>query len=261
MQLDYATHQAIFFTKKVLGKEKICPVLAYHKINDLELEDKFTVRIKDFAEQMSYFYKKGFRTISLSKYVEFISQGKSIPHKHFVLTFDDGYEDFYLNALPILTKYNFQATVFIVADLAGKENEWDIKNGYRSHRLMDWTQIREIMKSGIEIGSHTLTHPNLCLCSDDALDYEIAQSKLILEEKTNCKIEFLAYPFGKFSERVKNFVIKHNYRGACAITDNNLKDKLAIGRIEITNHDSIFKIYTKMLGTYHKLKDLGFINN
>jgi len=258
-KLAYIAHLNIYYLKKLLGKESGCPVLAYHKINNMDPNDRYAVKTEDFEEHMRYLFYKGYRTISLSKYVKFISAGKKIPSKNFVLTFDDGYEDFYTNALPILKKYNFNATVFIVINLIGKENEWDKKNGYLPCRLMNWMQINEIVKEGIEIGSHTLNHVNLTSCNDDSLEHEINQSKQILQDKTGCKIEFFAYPFGKFTDKVKN-IVENNYISACAISeDNDRYDQFAINRVNIANKDSAFKVYTKMTGTYCKVRDLGLI--
>jgi peptidoglycan/xylan/chitin deacetylase (PgdA/CDA1 family) len=125
---------------------------------------------------------------------------------------------------------------------------------------MNWEQIRDIINEGMEIGSHSLTHYNLNLCSPEILNYEIGHSKHILEQNINQKVKFFAYPFGKLNNQVKRYVEENGYIGACVAAEEPNKDRGAIGRITVENGDEIFKVLTKMKGTYYRLKDLGFIS-
>ncbi len=124
-----------------------------------------------------------------------------------VLTFDDGYEDNYTTAFPLLSQYEIKATVFLIADMIGTE-------GHLSEE-----QIREMAKSGlIRFGSHTLSHPKLTELDEESLVRELVLSKERIEEVTGERVEALAYPNGLYNETVEKAAKKAGYR-YCYTTD------------------------------------------
>lgn len=113
------------------------------------------------------------------------------------VTFDDGYEDFLDAAVPTLEKLDFSATVFVVAGMLGSENTWEHGGGPRPQlRLLGADKVREVSERGMEIGSHTVTHPRLSGLDPETLIREVEDSRQMLSEIVNAPIEGFSYPYG-----------------------------------------------------------------
>jgi len=113
------------------------------------------------------------------------------------VTFDDGYEDFLDAAVPTLEKLGFSATVFVVAGMLGSENTWEHGGGPRPQlRLLSADGVREVSGSGMEIGSHTVTHPRLSGLDSQTLIREVEDSRQMLGEIVNAPVEGFSYPYG-----------------------------------------------------------------
>lgn len=177
------------------------PILAYHQVGDID--DMYSITASQFEEQMAYLTRNGFHTISLEELFNFYDGKGKLPDKPVIITFDDGYEDNYLTALPILEKYNMSATVFIVPNLIGTEE------------YLSWQQVGEMQQRHTEIGSHTLSHIAMDEISEEQQRREASQSKLVLEHHVGKPIRFLAYPFGQFNAATKQILKETGYLGAC----------------------------------------------
>lgn len=164
-----------------------------------------------FKVQMWLLKLYGFKVVTVSDLVN-NTQNKH-DEKLVALTFDDGYEDFYKNALPILNKYGYPATVFVVSSLIGKTNEWDFSRyGGVEERLMNTEQLLHIQDAGIEIGSHSFSHKDLTRLSEDEMRQEILGSKVHLESILKKPVEVFCYPFGGCNQAVKEMVKDCNYK-------------------------------------------------
>jgi len=188
-----------------------------------------------FRFQMWYLRMAGFQVLSVQDLVASVERGET-RHNRAAITFDDGYMDFYKNAYPVLNRYGYPSTVFIVSELVGKDNAWDSRNENIAKPLMDWKTIIEINSNGVQIGSHTKTHPELTRIPPDQQIMEIAGSKKDLEERLNHPIETFCYPGGDLSNEVKEAVKKAGY--CCAVTTQRGhvekgNDPLALRRIPI----------------------------
>ncbi len=129
------------------------------------------------------------------------------------LTFDDGFEDFYHNAFPALTKFGFHASVFPVVDCIGKKSDWDVF-GSRTH--LSWAQLKEIANAGHEIGSHGLSHADMTLLPRTELQRELVDSKARLEDSLGCEISAFSFPFGSWNQRVWQAAQEAGYK-ACTV--------------------------------------------
>lgn len=116
-----------------------------------------------------------------------------------IITFDDGFECIYQQALPVLQQHAMAATFFAVIDWIGKKSSWDVF-GNRLH--MSKSELQAVAAAGHEIGSHTLSHPDLTLLSPQALVRELADSKKTLEDLLGRPVRSLSFPFGQWNERV-----------------------------------------------------------
>lgn len=118
-----------------------------------------------------------------------------------IITFDDGERNIYDYAFPILKKFKMRAMVFLVVQYIGKENVWDVTLTGRRHNHLDWHQINEMKKWGIEFGSHTMTHRNLTKLNSADIKHELSESKKILEKKIGT-CSSVSYPFNKVNSEV-----------------------------------------------------------
>jgi peptidoglycan/xylan/chitin deacetylase (PgdA/CDA1 family)/glycosyltransferase involved in cell wall biosynthesis len=193
-------------------KKKEIPVLAYHKVVESSSEagkHGIYVTRENFDWQIGYLKKKGFVTLTFRDYANLTEEQKKYG-KYIFLTFDDGYEDNYRVAFPILKKYGFKATIFLVA---GKDtNEWDrAKSSEPEVRLLSGEEIQEMKKYGIEFGPHSLTHPDLTKIEPEQAKREIIESKKKIEEIIGDEVITFAYPYGKLNQELKETVREAGY--------------------------------------------------
>lgn len=192
----------------------------YHSIDTNSLF--FTVRPEDFAEQMAYLKNKRFNVVPLSRLVEWVETKQPIPRRTVVLTFDDGYEDNYFNAWPILKRYNFPATIFLVSGSIG-QTLYSKQN--IPFRILDWSQIQKMHQSGlIDFQPHSLTHQKLSQIDLEQAKDEIKKSKDIIEKQLNKDCRLFAYPKEDFNEGIIRILKENNFRSALTI-NNGLVDE------------------------------------
>ena len=155
--------------------------------------------------------------------------------RELVLTFDDGYEDFYTEVFPLIAQYELKPLVFLVADRIGDSNRWDQERGLRRRRLLNIEQIREMQRFGVRFGSHTLTHPSLPALNATELRREVAESKLRLEDLLGREVTAFAYPYGHANRRIRSAVIEAGYKVAFTTAGglNRWQDPFALRRIDI----------------------------
>ncbi len=190
------------------------PVLMYHKVAQPPARtlDPFLYHSPErFASQLAELRQAGFTSGTLAD----VERANGNVSKKIVITFDDGCENVFRNALEILARHQFSAIQFLVSDFLGRRNEWDVAKGDVSERLMDASQIKEWLAAGHEIGSHTATHPNLRKVGPDQLREEISGSRKSLEDAFGISIRHFCYPFGSWNPAVRDAVEAAGYSTAC----------------------------------------------
>jgi len=229
---------------------KKIPILMYHSIsND---KNNFSVNVDDFYKQMKTMINFGYKSVNLNEVLN------NNDEKKFVITFDDGYEDVFINALPIINELKLKATCFIVSNQIGKKNVWDInKENIPEINLMNEEQISTWHKNGLEIGSHSLDHINLKKLSLDKKTKQIVEPKNLFKEKFNINVNSFSYPFGAYDEACFK-IIKENYDFAVTARrsrfDINKFESHQIPRVPINFNTSIYKFLIKILTVYEDLK-------
>jgi peptidoglycan/xylan/chitin deacetylase (PgdA/CDA1 family) len=171
------------------------PVLMYHHVGETppgadDIRAGLTVSEDKFREQMDYLASNGYHPVSEADLFKALFYGDELPPHAVMLTFDDGYEDNYRVAAPVLESHGFPATFFIITGSVG--------GGER----MDWDQIRELDRKGMDIGSHTVSHPDLSIISLADAKEELQQSQKDIAEKLGHPVYWLSYPAGAYDPDV-----------------------------------------------------------
>jgi peptidoglycan/xylan/chitin deacetylase (PgdA/CDA1 family) len=128
------------------------------------------------------------------------------------ITFDDGFRSFYRYALPVLQQYRFPATVFVVSGYCGGRNDWPTQprdSGIPLLELMNWSELEEASRTGVDIGCHTATHPHLGQLAAAEIDSEISASRAAIEERIGRPVHSFAYPYGESSSTAREAVRRH----------------------------------------------------
>lgn len=189
--------------EKKVNKE--IPILMYHGVLDKPYgATSLFVSVKEFKNHMQYLFDFGYTPIFLSE----IENTKDI-EKPIIITFDDGYKDVYDYAFPILKKYNFKANFYLISHWVGGES------------YINWDMAKEMDESKlIEIGSHTKTHVYLGKQNIEKIEEELKESKELIENKLNKKINTIAYPYGSYNNDVINIAKKY-YDYALSTNEGN----------------------------------------
>jgi peptidoglycan/xylan/chitin deacetylase (PgdA/CDA1 family) len=189
------------------------PILMYHKIGErprgVRLKGLYISR-DNLLRQLQEFHQAGFASCMPDE-----SCAKGPPGSRVVLTFDDGFCSVFENALAPLAQHGLRALLFLVPNLIGKWNEWDLRDGEVPEPLMDTAQIRQWLAAGHAIGSHTLTHARVTRLSVRDAREEIAGSKKKLEDTFGVAVDHFCYPYGDWNDTVRSLVAEAGYRTAC----------------------------------------------
>ena len=164
------------------------------------------------------------------------------PAKPVVITLDDGFQDFEDNAVPLLNRYGFGATVFLVSDFVGKTNAWDENIGDVTYPLMSKESIIRLHEKGYEFGSHTKTHIRLSTHDAITQDDEIRGSKADLETMLGFPIHTFCYPYGSYNDNSLRSVRASGYQFATTCDkglNDGTEDPLRLKRIAIRNDTSL----------------------
>jgi peptidoglycan/xylan/chitin deacetylase (PgdA/CDA1 family) len=221
------------------------PILMYHRIAPIEPRSVVKghyVHPRMFQRQMATLSRLGYQAVALNDLYreEFI-----LPPKPVVVTFDDGYRNFATNALPALESFGFRSTVFLVANLIGKSNEWDQARGDVAEPLMTLGEIERAAKQGTEFGSHTLDHSDLSSVDTQEAWRQIAESKAVLQKVLGTEVGTFCYPYGRKTPEVQAMVRKAGYRLACS-TEKGLNtqetDRTALRRINVRS-DTLMPVF------------------
>lgn len=206
------------------------PVLMYHSIG-VEKNNPIKMPKEQFETEMKYLKDNGYTTLSLKELYDYFENKVPVPDKSVVITLDDGYEDNYTEAFPILKRYGLKATIFVITSNVDKNSAF-----------ITSSQIKEMDSAGIEIESHTVTHRDL-----DKLTYkeqyaELKDSKSFLEGLLGKNIDYMAYPTGKYNDNTIKAVKAVGYKMALS-TNGRWADKT----------DGIFTLDRVYISTFHSM--------
>jgi peptidoglycan/xylan/chitin deacetylase (PgdA/CDA1 family) len=193
------------------------PILMYHEIASRhDTASRLAVPPDSFAAQLEHLHEAGFTALTVSGLASALAGDPvRLPERPVVITFDDGFADFHREALPLLCRYGFAATVFVTTGWIDDAGPYAA--GRRPGRMLCWNQIREAATAGVEIGAHSHRHPQLDQIPPSRLRDELTTSKSLLEDGLGVAVPNLAYPFGYSNARVRQVAREIGYEHACAV--------------------------------------------
>ncbi len=240
------------------ASQRSIPILMYHSISD---EDESRVHPyyrtatspAVFAAQIASLQSAGFRAVGLTEAAQRIAQ-PAIPDNWVVITFDDGYRNFYTDAFPVLNRHGFTATMFLPTAYIG-----DTTTSFNKKDCMTWSEVRELQKCGIDFGSHTVTHPQLHDIQADRIKQEVELSKQTIEERLGSKVESFAYPYAfpdtdiQFRNRLREMLRNAGYAsGVCTTLGRASRgsDPYFLKRLPVNSCDDAELFRAKLDGSY-----------
>ena len=277
MSIRHAVKRQFYSLQRQFARKRATPaqdrpadrliVFAMHAINDASSD--MAVSPARFREQMQSLLDAGYRPLAMDDVLEVLSAGKSSPPA-FAVTFDDGYESVFTQALPILESLSIPVTVFLttafldgVASPPWRSSDPALLSEYRSQsrhfQPLTWDQARTLARHPlVRIGSHTVSHPLLGTMPEDAARSELVRSKSILADRTGALPDYFAYPFGvrrygAYSETTESLVREAGYR--CSVTSEISRARVGNGswsipRMSLTQEDTGVDAVAKASGGY-----------
>ena len=217
-------------------------ILMYHHVADAPADADavrrdLSVTPAAFNQQMDYLLVNGYHVVSLADLVGLLRDGRPLPSKPVVLTFDDGYDDNYTQAYPILRRHGFSGTFFIITDAVGQP-------GYAS-----WEQIVDMSNHDMSIQPHGRTHTDLAALSAADATWQIAGSRKILEERLGRPVRFYCYPSGRYTAQTMVVLQASGYEAALTTAygaTHSARNLFELTRVRIRGADSPDQFVAKL---------------
>jgi peptidoglycan/xylan/chitin deacetylase (PgdA/CDA1 family) len=212
------------------------PILMYHRIDAFDpslpaITQRLTVQPRDFAAQMRWLKRNGFHAVTQARAFAALEHGARLPGRPVMITFDDGYRDVYLNALPVLERLHLPATAYVITDRISAVPGF-----------LRWPDLRKLERGGVAIGSHTVTHPDLTTLDDAQALKELRSSRHVLQVYLRRPVQWFAYPAGAEDPRVVGLVRRAGYILAVTTSPGRVQSAGApfeLHRYEILNSTGV----------------------
>ncbi len=231
-------------------------VLMYHRVlpeGTKDREYRWSVSQNELRKHLWLLEKWGYTFISFQDHFLATTGRLLLPKKPAILTLDDGYNEIFYHALPILKDFGVRATVFVLGDRSVKTNRWDVSDGYPEVPLVDDDMLIELHKMGFEIGSHGMRHVDLTTIGRNDAWEEIAGSKSALEELIHAPVTTFAYPYGATNTDLERMVRTAGYDYGCGSFSGPPKfstNLFNIRRIQVTSESNLLGFGIRMLTPY-----------
>lgn len=226
------------------------PVLFYHHVNN-NSGDTVTVTPEVFSSQMTYLHEQGYETLSVTQLIHFIA-GDYVPAaKSVLITFDDGWIDNYLYAVPVLKKFNLKSTHFLITGRVENLTELYsigltpdhasckklINAGRAGEVVLGWDLVKELDKDPLfEFYSHTVNHFRCAYLQVDELFFELSHSKQSIEARLSKPCDYLCWPYGSYSQSALECAAQLGYKGTFSTINGFCSigsDPFLLNRIEV----------------------------
>ena len=234
------------------------PILCYHNVATAPTEAPFKllyVSPDRFERQLWTLRRLGLRGVSTGEGLARLDNGTA--RGCVVFTFDDGYADTLTTAAPLMQRYGFGATCYVVSSAVGTYNRWDAEFLRERKPLMSREQLDQWLAAGMEVGSHSLSHQRLHELPQDAALYEIAESRAALRNMLGVPIEHFAYPFGRFSADTVELVRHAGYSSAVTVVPGMARasgHRLRLPRVLVNGERGLWNFLLHVATPYERLR-------
>jgi peptidoglycan/xylan/chitin deacetylase (PgdA/CDA1 family) len=234
------------------------PILCYHNVAQPPESSRFKllyVSPDKFERQLWAMRRLGLRGVSIGEGVRRLDDGTS--RRHVALTFDDGYADTLTTAAPLLRQYGFTATCYVVSGAIGTYNRWDAEFLQERKALMSREQIEQWIAAGMEVGSHTCSHPRLHQLGEQEALQEISESRTTLRSLLGTPVDHFAYPYGQFAGESIELVRRAGYHSAVtvvrAVADAS-DDRFRLPRLLVNGEQGLWRLLVHLATPYDRLR-------
>ncbi len=245
--------------QRLAGPRPGIPILMYHSISREEERGRgpYFRTCTDptiFENQIKYLARNGYEAINLDEAIQRIEAPSPNARKAVVLTFDDGYEDFYTEAFPVLSAFRYTATVFLPTAYIG-----DTAQAFNGTECLTWSHVRELQNAGIEFGSHTVTHPQLATLPKESVKRELWCSRTEVEDRLGAPVRSFSYPYAfpeanrEFKREFREMLIAAGYCNGVSTIIGRLSrrsDRCVLERLPVNSGDDSGFLKAKLEGGY-----------
>jgi len=243
----------------VISTRRALPILMYHSISEDAESNvspyyKTTTRPALFAQHLRWLSDAGFRSVGLDDGIRIAQSENGAPEKAVVITFDDGFRDFYDSAFPALKAHGHTATVFLPTAFIGES-----RRTFKGRECLTWAEVRELRAQGIQFGSHSVNHPVLYETPWGEIENQLALSKKKLEQELGEKIASFAYPYAfpqpdqRFADTFEKLLRQHGYQHCVTTMIGRVQsgdDLFSLKRLPVNDCDDRPLLLAKLSGAY-----------
>lgn len=272
------------FTRQPAADERILPILMYHSISDdpeanVHPYFKVCTSPRRFAEHLQWLAEAGYRGVALNEGLAWLNANKNpatnpqdlteksnpqnsvlsvtsckSAEKLVAITFDDGFRDFHTAAFPALQRHGFSATMYLPTAFIG-----DDRKTFKARECLTWNEVRELQQAGMEFGSHTVNHPRIVQLQWPAIETELRNSRVEIEQRLGLSVPSFAYPYGfpqaetAFVKRFRVLLQQAGYESCVTTTIGRAcpkSDPLNLLRLPANSADDRALFAAKLRGSY-----------
>ena len=235
--------------------KRTIPILMYHQVDTPPPSGTpmrgLVVSPRSFARQMAMLRLMGYQGVSMRDLEPWLRGER---HDRVVgITFDDGYRNNLLQALPVLRRNRFTATCYAVSSAFGDWNTWDATQGVPKATLMDKSDFKQWLGAGMDVGAHTRRHLDLTTIDDTTALDEIAGSKKELESALDTEVRHFCYPYGHFNDAHRAMVASAGYVSATTVRRGRAwpgDDVFALPRVLVSQSNHLGHFLAKLTTGY-----------
>jgi peptidoglycan/xylan/chitin deacetylase (PgdA/CDA1 family) len=253
-------------SRLLTGKGNVrIPILMYHAVQEGQSDPRpyyeVNVSPSTFERQMRQLRNAGYRAVSLEQALQDLHDDAA-DQKIVVITFDDGFQDFYETAFPILADCQFTATVFLMTGYMAEPGK-----SFKGKAVLRWNEVRELHSHGIQFGSHTVSHPQLRTLQLSQVEEEVGTSKKVIEDRIGGAVRSFSYPYAfpevdrQFTRRLKDILRRNGYEnGVTTIlgTATSRSDPFFLPRLPVNHWDDFRFFQATLEGAYDWLHSVQF---
>ncbi len=195
------------------------PILMYHALSAARTLafQRWTLSADRFEAHLDYLSHCGYKSATVAELADLRRRRATARDRLIVLTFDDAYADFHAVAMPLLTRYGLTATLFVPTGYVGGHSGWMQHDGEGRREILSWSALAEIAGCGVEIGTHSHTHPELDRLPPREVSEQVRLPKALVEDRLGVAVRSFAYPYGHYQRRVRDAVAAAGYASACTM--------------------------------------------